>query len=88
MFHFIKVVCERGEKSKKVALTLGEILLNAGLISREELDTALEKQLSSGKALGVQLIDDGLVTRNEIAHALSIQLGLPEMAGTGGVVGR
>lgn len=88
MFHFIKVVCERGEKSKKVALTLGEILLNAGLISREELEAALERQLTSGKALGVQLIDDGLVTRDEIAHALSIQLGLPEMAGTGGVVGR
>ncbi len=88
MFHFIKVVCERGERSKKVALTLGEILLNAGLISKEELEMAMEKQLSTGKSLGAQLIDDGLVTRSEIAHALSIQLGLPETAGTGGLVGR
>ncbi len=88
MFHFIKVVCERGERSKKVALTLGEILLNAGLISKEELEMAMEKQLSTGKSLGAQLIDDGLVTRSEIAHALSIQLGLPETAGTGGLVER
>lgn len=89
MIHFIKMVCERGEKrAKEASLRLGEILVDAGLISNEELKKALERQASTGKHLGVQLIEEGLITREGIARALGYQLKIPEEAGTGGTVER
>ncbi|MBW2074392.1 MAG: 4Fe-4S dicluster domain-containing protein [Deltaproteobacteria bacterium] len=85
MIHFIKMVCERGKKaSQEASLRLGEILVQAGLISREELKVALEKQADTGKPLGIQLIEDGLTTTKEIALALGCQLRIPETAGTEG----
>lgn len=88
MVHFIRMVCERPEKSKEVSLRLGEILVRAGVISTEELKIALEKQAGTGKLLGTLLIEDGLATGEEIAFALGRQLGIPETVGTGGVLGR
>ena len=88
MIHFIRMVCEKPEKSKKVSLRLGEILVLAGVISTEELKIALERQAGTGKLLGTLLIEDGLATGEEIAFALGRQLGIPETVGTGGMVGR
>jgi hypothetical protein len=89
MIHFIKMVCEQGEKkSKGASLRLGEILVDAGLISSDELQRALERQSSTGKPLGTQLIEEGLITREGIARALGYQLKIPENVGTGGMGGR
>ena len=88
MAHFIKTLCDRPEKSKVVSLKLGEILVNAGLISKEELEAALEKQAGTSKPLGAQLIEDGMITMEDVARALGCQPGSPETAGTGGSVGR
>ncbi|MFV9691287.1 MAG: 4Fe-4S dicluster domain-containing protein [Desulfobacteria bacterium] len=89
MIHFVRMVCERGgEKSKETSLQLGEILIDAGLISRDKLRTALARQSATGKPLGIQLIEEGLITREGIARALGYQLKIPEIAGTGGANGR
>ncbi|NVL90569.1 MAG: 4Fe-4S dicluster domain-containing protein [Desulfobacterales bacterium] len=77
MIHFIRTVCEQPGKAMKASLRLGEILLDAGLISKEELKAALEKQADTGKPIGAQLIEDGVITKEDVARALGIQLGIP-----------
>ncbi|MBU4185956.1 MAG: 4Fe-4S dicluster domain-containing protein [Proteobacteria bacterium] len=89
MINFIKMVCERGERSlRESSLRLGEILIEAGLLNREELKNALERQASTGESLGTQLIKEGLITREGVARALGYQLKIPENAGTGGSDGK
>ena len=56
---------------------LGQILLETGLISRQQLDAALEKQHSSGGRVGQNLILAGAVTRLELYGCLAQQLGVP-----------
>ncbi len=59
---------------KKVRL--GELLVNSGIISNEQLETALVKQKLAGKKLGEFLADEGIVTEEQLASALSKQLHL------------
>lgn len=55
---------------------LGDLLIEAGVISQEQLKAALEEQKSnkSGKKLGSVLIDLGIVTEKQIIEALKAQL--------------
>jgi type IV pilus assembly protein PilB len=55
---------------------LGDLLIEAGVISQEQLKAALEEQKSSksGKKLGSVLIDLGIVTEGQIIEALKAQL--------------
>ena len=57
-------------------IRLGEVLLNNGLITQEQLESALVRQKQAGKKLGEFLIDEGVVTEENLASALSRQLGL------------
>ncbi len=57
-------------------LRLGELLLNAGVISQEKLDAALLEQKTTHKRLGEILINDGYLTENNLAEALCAQLDL------------
>ena len=57
-------------------LRLGDLLVNAGLISQEQLDTALSRQKESKKRLGQQLIDDEFITEQGLIDALKMQLGI------------
>jgi type IV pilus assembly protein PilB len=56
---------------------LGERLLSAGLISREELSTALQEQLSRGSRIGEVLTEMGLIQEQELVPLLAEQLDLP-----------
>ncbi|MWV48268.1 glycosyltransferase [Rathayibacter sp. VKM Ac-2803] len=56
---------------------VGEILLDRGLISREQLDEALRRQAREGGLLGRHLIIDGAVTRREMYAALAEQWDAP-----------
>lgn len=58
---------------------IGEILLAADLLSREELRQALEVQRLQGGRLGHILVDAGLVDQDDFADALAAQLGLPRI---------
>jgi type IV pilus assembly protein PilB len=56
---------------------LGEILVNEGLITNEQIQEGLSEQQKSGGMLGENLIKLGYITELDIAAALSTQFGLP-----------
>ena len=63
---------------KKQSLRLGDILLEKGLLNREQLDKALKaQQKEKGEFLGSVLIRLGIVRENDMASALSEQLNIP-----------
>jgi hypothetical protein len=53
---------------------LGDILIDAGIITQEQLTTALAVQKEKGLKLGETLIDLDYTTEVEIANALHRQL--------------
>lgn len=56
---------------------LGEILLELGLITPEQLQNALEASSKESLLLGAYLISQGIVTEEGMTKALSRQFGLP-----------
>ena len=55
---------------------LGQILLNKGLISADQLAQAIQLQASSHKRLGEILIEQGLVSERQLSKALKKQSSL------------
>ena len=55
---------------------LGDLLVDAGVISQDQLDIALAQQKESKKRLGEQLIDSGAITERQLIGALTRQLGI------------
>jgi hypothetical protein len=55
---------------------LGDVLVDAGVLSREQLDRALAEQASWGGRLGQILLHLGLVEEQNLASAIARQLGL------------
>lgn len=58
---------------------LGDLLVEVGLISREQLEQALNTQKATGKKLGEVLMSEGLVTQEDIIQVLEFQLGIPHV---------
>lgn len=58
---------------------LGDLLLEVGIISKEQLDEALKIQKDSGERLGEVLISEGYVTQQDIIEVLEFQLGIPHV---------
>ena len=56
---------------------LGELLVEARIISREQLEDVLEIQKSDPRRLGTLLIEAGLVTETQVTQILSQQLSVP-----------
>src|ERR1043165_6928216 len=56
---------------------LGELLLSANIIKREQLDAMLVLQQEDGRRLGKLLVEHGLVTENQLTQILSQQLSVP-----------
>ena len=59
-------------KTKK----LGDILVESGLLSEEDLSRALEVQKGSSKRLGEVLIDEKFISESDLVSALKKQLGI------------
>jgi type IV pilus assembly protein PilB len=55
---------------------LGDVLVDAGVVSREHLDRALAEQAAWGGRLGQILLNLGLVEEEVLASAIARQLGL------------
>jgi type IV pilus assembly protein PilB len=55
---------------------LGELLVEAGLVTPEQLEKALEVQQQSGERLGKVLVSMALATQDAIARAVANQLGI------------
>src|SRR5438105_4809187 len=56
---------------------IGECLIQAGLITQDDLETALTEHKRTGERLGVVLVRMNLATEKQIAKALAFQLGFP-----------
>jgi MSHA biogenesis protein MshE len=58
-------------------LRLGELLVAQGVLTPQQLDTALSERKRSGRRLGRILVEDGIATEEAIARALAEQLHVP-----------
>ena len=54
---------------------IGECLIQAGLITEDDLQTALAEHKRTGERVGVVLVRMNLATEKQIAKALAFQLG-------------
>ncbi|MBI3753076.1 MAG: Flp pilus assembly complex ATPase component TadA [Deltaproteobacteria bacterium] len=60
------------------AKKLGELLVDAWLITKEQLDIVLEEEKNQkGKRLGTLLVEKGFTTELDIAQTLAFQLNIP-----------
>ena len=55
---------------------LGDLLIDAGVINEEQLQTALAAQKETRKRLGEQLVASGIITERQLIGALTRQLGI------------
>jgi hypothetical protein len=60
-----------------VAITLLDMLLNAGLITRVQFDDALKNRVIFGGKIGTSLIELGYISEEELARFLSNKLAVP-----------
>jgi hypothetical protein len=63
-----------------MAITLLDMLHNAGLITREQFDEALNNRVLFGGKIGTSLIELGHVREDDLARFLSIKLAVPFIA--------
>jgi serine/threonine protein kinase len=61
-------------------IPLGERLMAANIITRDQLDTALEHQSRKGYRLGYHLIKIGAIEENTLSHFLAEQTHVPALA--------
>jgi type IV pilus assembly protein PilB len=62
--------------AKRKPKQLGQILLEQGLLTQEQLDRALEEHRNTPKSLGRVLIDLGYIRERDLVRALAEQVGL------------
>jgi type IV pilus assembly protein PilB len=55
---------------------LGDILLEGGLVTPEQLQAAYEVHESAGRALGRVLVDQGVLSESQLVAALATQIGM------------
>ena len=58
---------------------LGDILIEAGYITPDQLQQALSKQKESGKRLGTILVELGYLSEQSLIEVLEFQLGVPHV---------
>jgi type IV pilus assembly protein PilB len=63
--------------SRMTRKRLGELLVENEVLSREDLDAALERQRRDGRPLGEVLVEEELATEEDIARVIAKQNGLP-----------
>lgn len=62
---------------KKMNKPIGEILVERGVITKDQLDQALKKQQESGGLLGEVIVQLGFARKTDVENCLSMQFGLP-----------
>lgn len=58
---------------------LGDLLIEAGLITREQLERALEEQKVTGLRLGEVLTRSGILSEEQLIEVMEFQLGIPHV---------
>jgi type IV pilus assembly protein PilB len=61
------------------AVRLGDMLVKATLITREQLNQALQQQQTSGGRIGTNLVKLGFISEDDITSFLSRQYGVPSI---------
>lgn len=64
---------------KKNRKRLGDLLLEVGMITQEQLDAAIEFQKKSGEKLGNAITKLGYASEDDIIQVLEFQLGIPHV---------
>ncbi|MBU1122166.1 MAG: type II secretion system protein GspE, partial [Candidatus Omnitrophica bacterium] len=65
------------EFSRKISKPLGEILVERGILSKDQLVETLKVQETSGGLFGEIVVRLGFAKEEDIAHCLSLQFGFP-----------
>ncbi len=81
-----KIELQQLLKKYKKRIYLGELLVNMGLLTGEEISQALEVQKIEGKKLGKILLENGFITEASLINSLSTQLGIPKIVPTAGLI--
>ena len=64
---------------KQIRKRLGDLLIDAGLITEEQLLTTLDEK-SDGQKLGDALLQRGYITEQQLIEVLEFQLGIPHIS--------
>jgi type IV pilus assembly protein PilB len=56
---------------------IGELLIDMGMITQQQLDECLKEQKSSGERIGRILRNKGYVTEQQLMEIMEFQLGIP-----------
>ena len=60
----------------KARKKLGDILIESGIASKEQIDSASETSSATGKKIGEVLIEEGVATEEQIAASVATQFGI------------
>ena len=55
---------------------LGEMLVDAGVLTEKQIDEAVALQKGSGKRLGAILVEHGFINETQLIEVLRMQLGI------------
>ena len=80
------VVSSGGRASRRRRMPLGEQLVEADLLTRDELEDALKLQASKGQKLGEILLELGVITEDQMLPFIHRQLGIPSVKLREGVI--
>jgi type IV pilus assembly protein PilB len=58
---------------------IGEVLIDQGLVTEEQLQVGLEEQKKNGEKIGKCLVDLGFISENKLIDSLSAQLDIPHV---------
>lgn len=58
---------------------IGDLLVNSGKITEEQLQTVLKKQKATGKRIGELLIEEKFLSQDDVIDILEIQNGIPRV---------
>jgi type IV pilus assembly protein PilB len=59
---------------------IGDILLERGFVTPEQLETALNQQPTTGKRLGDLLVETGVITEEQLLDSISDRLSIPRLS--------
>ncbi len=68
--------CALNDRVSRVARNITSILLEAGVVTPEQVELGVLRQRETGLRIGEQLVDMGVVTEEDVGWGLSRQLGL------------
>ena len=59
---------------------IGDLLIEKGFITQDQLDEGLREQRLSGERLGEVLVEKGFITEDQLTETISERLGIPKIS--------